>query len=289
MRTAAEATAISPSTAPLTATSAGNQAVAPTLAAVPTEPPSTATAIIEASPTDAPPTATIAATSTAEPAPTEVTLAPFDPALAAKLQQVLDRTVADGTIPGAVLSVQIPGAEPWVGASGVRDRRTKEPMEPTTNVRIASISKIFTAVVVLQLVEEGTIQLDQPIATWLPDLVPNGDRITVHNLLQHTSGLYDYLEDRNFVNRTYREPDRIFAPRELVEFATQFPPLFRAGAKGAWDYSSTNFVLLGMIAEQATGNTLAHEMRQRIFEPLGLEQTFFVPDETIAGIQARSV
>jgi peptidoglycan/LPS O-acetylase OafA/YrhL/CubicO group peptidase (beta-lactamase class C family) len=287
MRTVAEATATSPTAALLAATSAGNQAVAPTELAPPTEPPSTATAIIEASPTDAPPTATIAATSTAEPAPTEVTLAPFDPALAAKLQQVLDRTVADGTIPGAVLSVRIPGAEPWVGASGVRDRRTKEPMEPTTNVRIASISKIFTAVVVLQLVEEGKIQLDQPIATWLQDLVPNGDRITVHNLLQHTSGLYDYLEDRNFVNRTYREPDRIFAPRELVEYAAQFPPLFRAGAKGAWDYSSTNFVLLGMIVEQATGNSLAHEMRQRIFEPLGLEQTFFTPDEAIEGTLAR--
>ncbi|HET9224589.1 MAG TPA: serine hydrolase, partial [Roseiflexaceae bacterium] len=286
IRTVAEPPAISPAATPLAATSASSQADTPTVAA-PTEPPSTATVTIAPSPTDAPPTATIAATNTAEPEPTEIALQPFDPALAATLQQILDRTVADGTIPGAVLAVQIPGAEPWVGASGVRDRRTREPMEPTTNVRIASISKIFTAVVVLQLVEEGTIQLDQPISKWLPDLVPNGDRLTVHNLLQHTTGLYDYLEDRNFVNRTYRQPDRIFAPRELVEYAVQFPPLFRPGAKGAWDYSSTNFVLLGMIVEQATGNPLAHEMRQRIFEPLGLEQTFFTPDEAIEGIMAR--
>jgi D-alanyl-D-alanine carboxypeptidase len=287
MRTVAEATATSPAAAPLAATSAGSQAVAPTEPAPPTEPAIVATATTVASPTNAPPTATIAATSTAEPEPTEVTLEPFDSELAAKLQRLLDQTVADGTIPGAVLSVHIPGAEPWVGASGVRDRRTKAPMEPTTNVRIASISKIFTAVVALQLVDEGKIQLDQPIAAWLPDLVPNGDRLTVHNLLQHTTGLYDYLEDRNFVNRTYREPDRIFTPRELVEYAAQFPPMFRPGTKGAWDYSSTNFVLLGMIVEEATGNSLAHEMRQRIFEPLGLEQTFFVPDETIEGVQAR--
>jgi peptidoglycan/LPS O-acetylase OafA/YrhL/CubicO group peptidase (beta-lactamase class C family) len=284
MRTVAEATATSPAATPLTATSAGAATSASALVTT-TEPVRVATATIAASPTDAPPT--IEATSTAEPEPTEVALQPFDPVLAAKLQQILDRTVADGTIPGAILSVHIPGTQPWTGASGVRDRRTKEPMEPTTNVRIASISKVFTAVVVLQLVEEGKIRLDQPIANWLPDLVPNGDRITVHNLLQHTSGLYDYLEDRNFVNRAYREPERTFTPRELVEYAVQFPPLFRPGAKGAWDYSSTNFVLLGMIVEEATGNPLAHEMRQRIFEPLDLKQTFFAPDEPIEAIQAH--
>jgi peptidoglycan/LPS O-acetylase OafA/YrhL/CubicO group peptidase (beta-lactamase class C family) len=250
-------------------------------------PTQTATTTQTAVPPTETPTATASATSTPQPSPTHVALQPLDPALVAELQNILDKTVADGHIPGAVLAVSMPGYQTWTGASGIANRQTGQPMEPTTHVRIASISKIFTAVVVLQLVEEGRIDLETPLATWLPDLVPNGDSITVRNLLQHTSGLYDYLEDRTFVNRAYREADRTWTPRELVAYAIQFPPAFRPGAEGAWDYSSTNYVLLGMIVEQATGNTLAQEMRQRIFDPLGLEQTFFAPDEAVQGVQAH--
>lgn len=244
-----------------------------------------ATATQAASPSAVPPTATTTPGPTET--PTEVPLQAFDPALAADLQRILDQTVADGYIPGAVVSVRIPGQQAWVGASGIANRNSGALMDATTLVRIASISKVFTAVVVLQLAEEGQIDLDAPLSTWLPDLVPNGEQITVRNLLQHTSGLYDYLEDRNFVNQAYREPDRLWAPAELVGYATQFPPSFRPGAPGAWDYSSTNYVLLGMIVEQVTGRTLAQEMRQRIFDPLKLENTFFAPEEALQGIQAR--
>jgi len=231
--------------------------------------------------------ATSAPTSTPTISPTAVAAQAFDPALASELQRILDQTVADGSIPGAVLSVSIPGQAPWHGASGLAARKTNQPMQPDTQVRIASISKVFTAVVILQLVEEGKISLDAPVASWFPDLLPNGDKITVRNLLSHTSGLYDYLEDRNFVNRAYKEINRSWAPRELVEYATRFPAAFKPGAKGAWDYSSTNYVLLGMIAEQVTGTTLGQEMRQRIFEPLELTRTFFAPEQAVQGEQAR--
>jgi peptidoglycan/LPS O-acetylase OafA/YrhL/CubicO group peptidase (beta-lactamase class C family) len=231
--------------------------------------------------------ATPMVTSTATLSPTIIASQAFDPALAAKLQRVLDQTVADGAIPGMVLSVSIGGQAPWNGASGVAARKTNQPMQPATQVRIASISKVFTAVVVLQLVEEGKLSLDTPLTTWFPDLVPNGDNITVYNLLSHTTGLYDYLEDRNFVNQAYKQIDRSWAPRELVEYAIQFPAAFRPGAQDAWDYSSTNYVLLGMIAEQVTGNSLAQEMQRRIFEPLELTQTFFVPEQAVQGPQAR--
>jgi D-alanyl-D-alanine carboxypeptidase len=278
VKTAALATA-----APATAAPA---AAAPTLAPptatpAPTEPPPTAIA----SPTRAP--TAPAATNTPAIQATEVTAQPFDPALAADLQRILDETVANGSIPGAVLSVSIPGQAPWSGSSGVAARKTGQPMQPDTRVRIASISKVFTAVVILQLAQEGSIDLDAPLATWFPDLVPNADTITVRNLLNHTTGLYDYLEDRNFVNRAYRQPKRSWAPAELVEYATKYPAAFRPGAKGAWDYSSTNYVILGMIAEQVTGRSLAVEMRQRIFEPLGLTHTFFTPEEQIQGVRAR--
>ncbi len=244
-------------------------------------PEETATAQPTASATTAP-SATPDRTATAVAA-----LKPIDGELAAALQAVLDATVADGSIPGAVASVSIPGYEPWVGAAGLAAREPAVPMTPETRVRIASISKIFTAVVALQLVEEGALELDAPMSTWLPDLVPDGEQISLRNLLQHTSGLYDYLEDRRFVGRAYQDPERLWAPEELVTYANQFPPAFSPGAAGAWDYSSTNFVLLGMIIERATGKSLAEEMRARIFEPLGMANTFFTPDEAVAEPWAR--
>jgi D-alanyl-D-alanine carboxypeptidase len=259
--------------------------IPPTNAVMPTRVPATAAPPVADSVTTTP--ATPALTSTATLSPTTAASQAFDPVLAAALQRILDQTVADGTIPGAVLSVSIAGQTPLNAASGVAARKTGQPMQPATQVRIASISKVFTAVVILQLVEEGKISFDTPVATWFPDLLPNGDKITVYNLLSHTSGLYDYLEDRNFVNRAYKQIDRSWAPRELVEYATQFPARFRPGAKGAWDYSSTNYVLLGMIAEQVTGTTLGQEMQRRIFEPLGLTQTFFTPEQAVQGEQAH--
>ncbi|HEY0607696.1 MAG TPA: serine hydrolase, partial [Herpetosiphonaceae bacterium] len=172
---AASAGEVAAATTPESAATPSPDAETPTATFVPTETPAptdeptiepTATATTEPTPTETPqPT----------PTATEVGLAPFDPALAARLQEILDQTVADGQIPGAVLSVSVPGQEPWTGSSGIADRQTGRAMEPLTNVRIASISKIFTAVVVLQLVEEGKIDLDAPMSTYLPELVPNGD------------------------------------------------------------------------------------------------------------------
>lgn len=265
------------------------------------------TAVVTVVPTDTPigtPSATITGTPTPSPSPTaseipsatatplaavdatataEASLPPLDPALASALQAVLDATVADGYIPGAVVAVNIPGQQTWVGASGIADRATQTPMTPDTRVRIASISKIFTAVVVMQLVEEGELSLDDPLSTWFPNLLPNAEAITVRNLLQHTTGLYDYLEDRSYASLPYQQPDRVFAPEELVQYAGQFPLAFSPGSAGNWDYASTNYVILGMIVEEVTGNSLAVEMRQRIFAPLGLDSTFFAPDEAIAG------
>jgi D-alanyl-D-alanine carboxypeptidase len=213
----------------------------------------------------------------------EAALPPLDAEQAAALQAALDRAVADGYIPGAVAAVNIPGYQTWVGASGLADRQAQTPMTPETQVRIASISKVFTAATVLLLIEEGRLSLDDTLDTWFPGLVPGADTITVRNLLQHTTGLYDFLEDYQYVNQAYREPERLFAPAELVAYAAQFPAAFRPGAEGAWDYSSTNFVILGMIVEAVTGRSLAEEMRARIFAPLGLEGTSFAPDEPIAG------
>lgn len=273
----------------LPATAAASEPTAAPTLAVTTAPEPTAapTSAPTTAPTDAPtsvPEPTALPTAEPTSAPTAVPAAQaFDPELAAKLQTILDQTVADGYIPGAVVAVHIHGQEPWIGASGLADRKTAEPMTTATRLRIASISKTFTAVTVLQLVEEGKIELDAPIATYLPDVLPNGQKITVRSLLQHTTGLYDYLEDRNYVAKVYSEPDRVFPPQELVDYAVKNGALFAPNAKGRWDYSSTNFVILGMLVEQVAGEPLANVMRARIFEPLNLKDTFFAPDETFEG------
>jgi D-alanyl-D-alanine carboxypeptidase len=210
-----------------------------------------------------------------------------DPVLEDEFQHILDGTVADGSIPGALLSVRLPNGAIWTGASGQADRNAGVPMQPDMRVRVGSLSKMYTAVVVLQLVEEGTIDLDAPVATWLPDLLPKADVITVRQLLQHTSGLYDYLQDRRLISQAYEEPERVWKPQELVAYATRFPAPFAPGAKNSWNYSSTNYVILGMIVERATGHTLGQELRQRIFEPLGLRQTYVIPEENVEGPQAH--
>jgi peptidoglycan/LPS O-acetylase OafA/YrhL/CubicO group peptidase (beta-lactamase class C family) len=215
--------------------------------------------------------------------PTSVPLPELDAALTGELQSLLDDMVAGGFVPGAVLSVSVPGYAPWSGASGLADRSQGRAMEPDTPVRIASVSKMFTAVVVLQLVEEGRLSLDEPIATWLPDSVPSGQRITVRHLLQHTTGLYDYLEDRRLIGEMQSNTSYEWQPQDLVDYASRFPQR----ALGRWDYSSTNYVVLGMLVERVTGQPLAQQVRTRIFEPLGMRHAAFLPQEPAPDSLAR--
>ncbi|MBV9790477.1 MAG: serine hydrolase [Chloroflexi bacterium] len=204
---------------------------------------------------------------------------PLDPALVAQLQIVLDEAIARGDSPGAVLSVHIPGYLPWSGASGIADQSDGRRMQPETLIHASSITKMFTAVIVLQLVEEGKLDLDSPIGTWLPEITPLAGRTTVRHLMSHTSGVFDYLEDSRFFVEAYGNPDRVYTPDELVAMVDQYGAAFEPGTEGAWKYASTNYVILGMLVEQVTGRPLAEEMRQRIFEPLGLERTVFATTE----------
>ncbi|HEU5087762.1 MAG TPA: serine hydrolase domain-containing protein, partial [Roseiflexaceae bacterium] len=234
------------------------------------------------------PTPAVAGALVAQPSPTpsEPTPTPMpalDAALTSELQNVLDDTIEDGFVPGVVVSVSAPGYAVWNGASGLAERDGQRAMTPDTPVRIASVSKMFTAVVVLQLVEEGKLSLDEPVATWLPDRVPGGERITVQQLLQHTSGLYDYLEDRRLIGEMQRDTSYEWEPQELVDYAARFPQR----AVGRWDYSSTNYVVLGMLVEQVTGRPLAQNVRERIFEPLGMQHAASLPQESAPAMLAH--
>ena len=191
---------------------------------------------------------------------------------ATSLQQLLDQIVAGGA-PGAIGLV-------WDGntteraASGLADLRTHRAMRVGDRFRVGSITKTFVATVALQLVGAGRLRLEDPVDRWLPGLVPNGQHITIRELLNHTSGVFNYTDDPR-VLAPYLQGDRDFVwqPRQLVAIATAHPPLFAPGT--SWSYSNTGYILLGLIVEAATGTDLGRQLHRRIFGPLGLRDTSF--------------
>ncbi|HXM56060.1 MAG TPA: serine hydrolase domain-containing protein [Candidatus Dormibacteraeota bacterium] len=191
----------------------------------------------------------------------------------AALQAVVDRVVADG-VPG-VIALDRRGATLQRAVSGVRDLRTMAPIRAVDAFRVGSITKSFVSTVVLQLVGEGRLGLDDGVDRWLPGLIPNGAAITVRELLNHTSGLFDYLNDGDptilvpyFVNRDW---EFTWQPLQLIAVATSHPAWFPPGTQ--WRYSNTNYVVLGLIIEAVTHRDAASEIEQLLLRPLGLRHT----------------
>ncbi len=165
------------------------------------------------------------------------------------------------------------------GAAGYANLRTKERMRVDHAFRVGSITKTFVSTVALQLAAEGTLGLDDSIERWLPGLVPNGQAITLRQLLNHTSGIYNYTEDQALFGSLTRNPRRVLTPVELVAVATKHGPNFSPGR--SWSYSNTGYILLGLVIEKATATSLEQELRERIFEPLGLTRTSFPAAPTL--------
>lgn len=192
--------------------------------------------------------------------------APAQPAFQAAIQQIVN----DG-VPGAIGFARH-GSQVTVTASGLADVATQTPMAAGDRVRVGSVTKIFVATVVLQLVAEHRLSLGDTVALWLPGLVPNGAHITIQELLQHTSGIYSYTSDPGFQQALAADPTRVWRPTELVRIAVAHPPLFPPGT--AFAYSNTDYVLLGMIIRAATGHPVGQELQARIIRPLGLRDTY---------------
>ena len=144
-------------------------------------------------------------------------------------------------------------------------------LRPQARFRVGSITKTFVATVVLQLVGEGRLSLDEPVGRRLPGLLANGDTITVRQLLNHTSGLFNYTEDPTVLQGLVQ--NRVFTPRELVAIAETHPSTAPPGTK--WAYSNTDYIVAGLLVEAVTGHPVGEELRTRIFEPLGLADTSF--------------
>lgn len=192
-----------------------------------------------------------------------------------KLQKVLDKEVQKTKVPGAVMYISGP-EEVWAGASGFSDLESKTPMKPNDSLGLASTSKTFVAVAVLQLVEQGKLDLDKAISNYLPQKIstniPYSDAITIRQLLNHTSGVVEYYDDK-FHKLTYnRSRSQLWTATEAIELIYGRQPKTKPGQK--YQYCDSNYILLEIIIEQTTEKTLAEVIREQILNPLGLKNTF---------------
>jgi D-alanyl-D-alanine carboxypeptidase len=201
------------------------------------------------------------------------------------VQQALDDVVAAGA-PGAMAYVR-DGNRAIRLSSGYGNLTPKTPMRVADRFRIGGLTKTFTATVVLQLVGEGKIGLDDTVEHWLPGAISNGGAISVRQLLNHTSGISDYVLEAigPYLADLPSSLTLIFDPLEGVRIAAEHGPLFPPGSGLA--YSNSNYLILAMIVEAATGNSFASELRRRIFEPLGLHHTSYPSSSQINGAYAH--
>ncbi|MBN2026524.1 MAG: beta-lactamase family protein [Actinobacteria bacterium] len=201
---------------------------------------------------------------------------PVAPSFSADLQQQLRQIVEDSMveqdIPGVIVGIWIPAQGEWVAAFGEADIETCRAMTTADRMRIASNTKTFVATLVLQLADEGRLSLHDPLEKYIQG-VPYGNEITLRNLLNMTSGIFSFSEDEDFLAAFTSDPLMELTPEEELEIALNHPPNFAPGED--WEYSDTNYEILGMIVEQVTGNAIEDGMRERIIEPLGLTSTSF--------------
>ncbi len=192
-------------------------------------------------------------------------------ALQARLDQLRERF----GIPGISVAIILPDGSRWVGVSGQADVKAAAVVTPSTGFAVASVSKTFTAALILALVGDGKIELDEPARTYLPGLTKIGPKITVRQLLEHTSGLRDYFFHPSIDRLLLADRDKRWDTRTTLAYVGK--PYFEPG-KG-WHYSNTNYFVLGLIAEAVGRAPLATQLRERFFEPLGLDDTWYQPTD----------
>jgi D-alanyl-D-alanine carboxypeptidase len=194
------------------------------------------------------------------------------PDLGTALQARLEGIRVKYAIPGISVAINFPDGTTWVGTAGVADVATRTPVTPDTAFAVASISKTFTAALVLALAQEGKLGLDVPADAYLPDLDLN-PAITVRQLLDHTSGLRDFFFGRGVDAALLAAPERRWDAATSLGYVGK--PYFKPGR--GWHYSNTNYLILGILAERVGRAPLADQLRDRFIEPLGLEHTYYQP------------
>ncbi len=210
----------------------------------------------------------------------------FDTALIMQFEQIVQEAI-DTDVAAAVAGVWVEGKGTWHTAQGLADIDNSVHVDIHSQFRVGSITKTFTAMVVLQLIDEGWLQLDDTVDQFRAD-VPNGDKITIKMLLNHSSGLAEYLNGVDADYGVLTEPLYEWSPDEQLSMAFQQESYFEPGTGFA--YSNTNYVLLGLIIESVSGRTASSMIQTRLIEPLQLYDTFLaegasVPETCVRGYQ----
>lgn len=206
-----------------------------------------------------------------------------------KYQKLLDDMVWSG-IPGIMMSIYKPSDGMWVGAAGKADIEKNVAMRPCNRTRVGSTVKTFTAATILLLVEEGRLGLDEKAATYLPQTaiegIENADKATIRQLLQHSSGIYNYIQNPKFQTASLNDLTKEWFPDELLAYARNEKAYFKPGEDVR--YSNTGYIFLGMIIEKVTGKPFWQIFKERLFLPLQLNATSFaatdkVPKDIVRG------
>ena len=200
---------------------------------------------------------------------------------AAEYQAVIDKYISAG-LPGISVLIRDENGI-WVGSGGMADIDKGIPMLPCHISKTASITKTFIAVLALKLVEEGVLQLDDKITKWLPEEISsniqNAETATLRNLLNHTSGIFDFSTNESFYLALLNHPNKKWRAEELLKFSYNKEAEFPIGTSSS--YSNTNTVLATMVIEAATGINHATLLREKILEPLGLSDSYYYWQEKL--------
>ena len=204
-------------------------------------------------------------TATAGP-PASSALKPVDQAA---LQTVVEKAAKEMLVPGAIVAIRTPQGS-YTAAVGTTELRKQTPPDVNTHFRIASNSKTMTAAIVVLLAQDGKLTFSDPVSDYVPD-VPNGAHITIADLLKMRSGLYNYTNAPEFSAALDADPAKAWTPQEVLAIAFAHPQ--NAAPNTEYEYDNTNYALLGLIAEKVGGRSLEEQFRDRLFGPLGLQQT----------------
>lgn len=212
-----------------------------------------------------------------------------------KLQAALLQVAQDTNTPEIGVSVGLATTEgTWTGATGVSNLETQQATQSDDLFNIASLSKPYTATVILKLQEQGKLSLDDTIDQWLPEIaanITNGENLTIRQLLNGTGGLYVYNDDEEFLSDLAADylsgSNRDWQPEELVAYAFDKPLFSGPRSTEVWTYTNTGNVIAALIAEEATGKPFTEVLSEEIFSPLGLNHTFFSSEEVSLEQRAR--
>ncbi len=198
----------------------------------------------------------------------------IDSSSASELSRIICQTLNEEKIPGIQVSIRDSTGKSWNIASGFSDLDQNRLLHDSDLLRIGSVTKMYTATLILKLIEEGSVQLDQKLSSFFPEYHTVRD-VTVRNLLNHSSGIVDIFSIPALFVSSSAFPDKFWNPHHLAEICMEKNLEFDPGTDQS--YSNTNFILLGLIAEQVTGMKIHMVFRERLFAPLDLENTSLVP------------